>query len=167
MKAIPIAACPYINVWTTCTCACLSMSSRALFLVLLFIFSCSFSVFDLLASSHFFFQSFYLEELGNKEQKLGITEERSCRPSGSVISRLMICFVAVTPEELLYSQSCLQTQCVHLPIQTHMFNSGIYGVEYTAKEQSAACLHVFSQTNNNSAVTRRTFYLFHLTKWQH
>lgn len=80
-----------------------------------------------------FLQPFYFEELGNKEQNLAITEECSWRP-GSLMSRLMICFVAVTLEELLNSQSCLQTQCVHLSIETYVFNSFICGVKYFSQE---------------------------------
>lgn len=59
---------------------------------------CSCSVSDLLIFGHFF-QLFYFKELVKKELKLSLPEDRSSRHSGSVINRIMTCFVVVTLEK--------------------------------------------------------------------
>lgn len=53
---------------------------------------------DLLIFGHFF-QLFYFKELVKKELKLSLPEDHSSRLSGSVINRIMTCFVVVPLEK--------------------------------------------------------------------
>lgn len=106
----------------------------------------------------FFFQTFYFKGLVREEQKLHLPEDRSNRPSGSVINGIMTRFVIATLEKVHSSPSCANP-VAHLSVQTdgHLWHT----LSETYCTGTDCCLLAwFLQSSNNSAGPSRRFYHF-------